>query len=422
MKELILRLSFKIVIMLFLFNACNKKIEPIPLIEIEKNINKFEPFRLSDLNCELEYIVLETTSEALLMDIRFLDLSSEYVVVTDRDNCLLFDRNGKFISKISSQGRGPGENIFFTQIKILNDKIFLPNVTLHEINIFNTKGKFLNTLKSPGRFSAIESINWMPLSDSSFLVQIPNDTGIEEHRIAHINFYGEIIKKYANTTFFNCSHEGCLINRRADFYTYNDNIYYKELLNDTIWQLKDDYLKPEYILNLGKFGFSFEHKALSYPVYLEKVHEGIFAKKVFGFQDYIIINLDFMQHYPFEFRESYFNPLVGDRIRNYDIIGMYNKLTEEFSLVAPSNSDDQIEPTGFENDFDGGINFMPRYAANDTLIVSWFEPYQLKMYVASESFKNSTPKYPEMKKELEKLAARLDENDNPVLMLVKLKE
>jgi hypothetical protein len=61
MKELILRLSFKIVIMLFLFNACNKKIEPIPLIEIEKNINKFEPFRLSDLNCELEYIVLETT-------------------------------------------------------------------------------------------------------------------------------------------------------------------------------------------------------------------------------------------------------------------------------------------------------------------------------------------------------------------------
>jgi hypothetical protein len=88
------------------------------------------------------------------MDIRFLDLSSEYVVVTDRDNCLLFDRNGKFISKISSQGRGPGENIFFTQIKILNDKIFLPNVTLHEINIFNTKGKFLNTLKSPGRFSA----------------------------------------------------------------------------------------------------------------------------------------------------------------------------------------------------------------------------------------------------------------------------
>ena len=65
---------------------------------------------------------------------------------------------------------------------------------------------------------------------------------------------------------------------------------------------------------------------------------------------------------------------------------------------------------------------MPMYAVNDTLIVSWFEPYQLKMYVASETFKNSTPKYPEKKKELEELAASIDENDNPVLMHVKLKE
>lgn len=259
------RFGIGIAYITFLIIACAEVEETgeITIIEVEKNIDNFQPFRLSDLDCEIEYVVLETTDEAMLMDIRFLDLSSGHIVVTDRDNCHLFDRGGKFISKIGSQGRGPGENIFFTQIKILNDKIFLPDVTLHVINIFNTKGKFINTVKSPGRFSAIESINWMPLSDSSFLVQIPNDTGVEEHRIAHINFHGEIIKEYANTTFFNCSHEGCLINRRADFYTHNDNIYYKELLNDTIWQLKDNYLKPEYILSLGKFGFSFKHKALS---------------------------------------------------------------------------------------------------------------------------------------------------------------
>ena len=49
-------------------------------------------------------------------------------------------------------------------------------------------------------------------------------------------------------------------------------------------------------------------------------------------------------------------------------------------------------------------------------------PFQLKAHLASEKFKNSTPLYPEKKKELEKLANRLNENDNPVLMLVKLKE
>ncbi len=48
--------------------------------------------------------------------------------------------------------------------------------------------------------------------------------------------------------------------------------------------------------------------------------------------------------------------------------------------------------------------------------------YQVKALIASEVFENSTPKYPEKKKQLEKLANSLNENDNPVLMLVKLKE
>ncbi|MCF6357444.1 MAG: hypothetical protein L3J54_06505 [Draconibacterium sp.] len=43
-------------------------------------------------------------------------------------------------------------------------------------------------------------------------------------------------------------------------------------------------------------------------------------------------------------------------------------------------------------------------------------------HVNSEAFKNSTPLYPEKKKALEKLANNLNENNNPVLMLVKLKE
>jgi hypothetical protein len=77
---------------------------------------------------------------------------------------------------------------------------------------------------------------------------------------------------------------------------------------------------------------------------------------------------------------------------------------------------------GFINDFDGGPNILPKTIKDDNTIVSWIEAYELKAYVASKAFKNSTPKYPEKKKELEELANNLNENDNPVLMLVKLKE
>jgi hypothetical protein len=54
-------------------------------------------------------------------------------------------------------------------------------------------------------------------------------------------------------------------------------------------------------------------------------------------------------------------------------------------------------------------------------MVYYTEAFELKSHVASDAHKNATPKYPEKKKELERLAGSLNENDNPVLMIVKLK-
>ena len=424
MRKLLCLILKILVTNIFLISCEENNDGTLQVIEIAGNIDNFKPFKLSDLDAELEYVVLKTTSNSMLLDIRFIDLSDDYVLVSDRDKCLLFDRNGNFISRIGKQGRGPGENSAFTQVKILNDKIFLPDGLTHTINVYNTEGEFINSIKSPGEFDVLISNDWMPKTDSSFLVNIPNHTGHEELRIAKINNNGEIIKKFANTTFFS-SHinRGCRHNRQSYFYIQESNLYFKNFLNDTIWQINDDHLDPVYVLNLGQHGFSFEHKTLDYLSYLKKLYEGIFIEKIFGGGDYLWLNIDFLTHYPLNFRRPYVHPAFGDeREENYKIIGLFNKKKDDFFLVAPSNIKEQLEPTGIENDIDGGINFMPRYAVNDKLIVSWFEAYQLKMYVASEAFKNSTPKFPEKKKELEELAASLDENDNPVLMLVKLKE
>jgi len=56
------------------------------------------------------------------------------------------------------------------------------------------------------------------------------------------------------------------------------------------------------------------------------------------------------------------------------------------------------------------------------VLISWVKAYELKQYIGSITFNNSTPIYSEKKKALEKLAKSLNENDNPLLMLVKLKE
>ncbi len=77
---------------------------------------------------------------------------------------------------------------------------------------------------------------------------------------------------------------------------------------------------------------------------------------------------------------------------------------------------------GLINDLDGGPNIWPKTIKDDNTIISWVDAFQLKAHVASETFKNSTPKYPEKKKLLEKLANSLKETDNPVLMMIRLKK
>ena len=76
---------------------------------------------------------------------------------------------------------------------------------------------------------------------------------------------------------------------------------------------------------------------------------------------------------------------------------------------------------GIINDLDGGVNILPLTIKDDNTIIGWVDAIKLKAHVASETFKKSSPKYPEKKKKLEKLATSLKETDNPVLVMVRLK-
>jgi hypothetical protein len=97
------------------------------------------------------------------------------------------------------------------------------------------------------------------------------------------------------------------------------------------------------------------------------------------------------------------------------ILGFIGSKKSDFrALIYPEK--------GLVNDLDGGPDIWPRTIKDDNTILSWIDAPKLKAYVASETFKDSKPKYPDKKEELEKLAESLQETDNPVLMMVRLKK
>jgi hypothetical protein len=411
---------FKVI--LLLLASCSKQSgQDFTIIDFESNVSNFKPVKLSELADVLEYIALETTPGLLLEEIKYLDISGDKIAVADKNVCLLFDSKGKFISQTGRYGNGPGEYTHISQIRIVNNSILIPDAGKDNIQFYNAEGEYLYSVKAPGEFSpSIHSRNFISDTDTTFFIRIPNRSGSEPYRIALFDKNGHVIQKYRNTSYFNRQKPVFgTSDVSAQFYKLKDKIYYKEMLNDTIWQIEDDNLRVGHVILMGKYGFSIKDKELPMPVWHKKLaDECIDVGYVFECNRYIYFMFNFLLQYPFTyFRKSN----IPSGKAPYEILGLYDKKEDNFFLVNPSYKEGQPEPTGIENDMDGGVNIMPRYIIKDTLMVSWVNAYELKIYVASNAFKNSTPKYPEKKKELEQLAGRLSENDNPVLMMVKLK-
>jgi hypothetical protein len=177
------------------------------------------------------------------------------------------------------------------------------------------------------------------------------------------------------------------------------SLYYWNHYNDTIFQITKDSTKCRYLFAKGDFRLKPQYYNIvesKPPPFLPKrfvqTHKYLFFNYFYGGEGYT----------------TFLDKSSGDFLRVNTINDVQKKR----------------EDPGITNDIDGGLGFLPFISFNengDTYLGAWCFAYQLKAHIASDAFKNSNPKYPEKKKALVKLANNLNENDNPVLMVIKLK-
>lgn len=79
------------------------------------------------------------------------------------------------------------------------------------------------------------------------------------------------------------------------------------------------------------------------------------------------------------------------------------------------------EPSGYINDWDSGPEFWPEGNVNDNAVYMTVSPLALKDMIEEEGFSDKNILYPEKKKAFVDMVKDLDENDNSVIMIVKLK-
>ena len=127
-------------------------------------------------------IPLETTDESIIGEINKLEIVHDtlYILDDDQDIIFLFDKTGKYITRIADIGRGPEEYLRIDDFHIDGDIIYVVAGGNQKVFCYDLQGKFLSS------FSTEFSANRIA-TDSNYIYVYYNFSHHENYNVATYN-------------------------------------------------------------------------------------------------------------------------------------------------------------------------------------------------------------------------------------------
>jgi hypothetical protein len=348
--------------------------------------------QLSDIVESVDYIPLETNDNCLLKTIspyHFI-VSENHILIKSQSTLYLFNRSGKFIAQIGRVGQGPGEylehHVFPLYMDEINQKIIIHTTYLNRLMYFDFKGKFIQSAP-------------VHLEDGGIKIWIYNHIlsmdGVQFQPDFTYKIYDSDFQPIVNRVRplrLNQSEVRTLFNMPVggpfSYYIFNDQIHTREsVLNDTLYMVdhKNFLFIPKYTLSVGKYAYSSDIIFGTNPQrFFDRSKGRICINSIFETKDFL-----FMRH-----NTSYC---------------YYNKKQEQiFSLNSSS---------GIPNDYSGGLDFWPMYQKNNELI-GFYDAYLFEENINKLKSKGTQKVIDQLKK----LDKEIDPEDNPIMVVVKLKQ
>jgi len=357
---------------------------------------------MSEIVEEISYIPLETKPDCLLGDVNpGLDppvFTDDYIFIQYGSILFQFDGNGKFIRKVNSEGQGPEECSVrcFTVDEKSRLVCLFDNFTL-STKIFDFDGNFHSSFKNPFLEEPSTNIPWrMDIDGRGNLVYIfANIRGDMEYKYVVTDKTGNFLYKCPNYDLYNNERRvSLMILNPSPLHSYDNFLYYDSRVNDTIFKINDDYsCSPAYIIKLpGRVTLE------------ENVKRGT------------------RELSSFDLSNRFFHESTRQDARS---IYIYNSVNGKFFLTLYDKQTGELTEninTTLRNDYDGGMDIdMIPYMQNENIFVFLFHPFEMKEKLTEEHFKEVKVAYPAKRDALKSMLDNLQDDDNPVLMIVKLK-
>ncbi len=370
------------------------------VVDYESILNNTSSVNLSEITDDIEYVRLETNESCLLHPRADYHFTDDYIFVDNSKYILQFDRKGKFIKQIGKPGRGPGEIGLIRIMSVLDNK--------KELVVQTNWARKLYYFSYDG-----DMIRSVPVEDVLNIKAIPGDRlvyfdncayGYEDYMFALLNLSGDTLDVVHNHYKWENKTGGVVTvsyHLFVPFYFYNDEILFKSMHNDTVYHVTGDSIKPEYLIDLGRYKLPQEYRA-------EVASSGLFEEFFKKSKDYRFCSV-------FEASGSLFiSSTEYQEEFQYNMI--YNRAEGAGKLLLDTNND----PGRIINDIDGGKDFWPSGTVNDSTVYMPVLPLDLINKDSRDELSRKHALNPQKKTEFSDMLDELNENDNPILMIVRL--
>ncbi len=385
----------------------------LPLIQIavtcsssHGNIFEIDPrnfvdnkITLSEIANDIKYIPLDNRFP---IGITYtLRITEEHIYLSIKEvGIIQFDRNGKFVRKIGSRGKGPGEfryGMSFT-VDDLTENVYVLDPGI--VKVYSPGGIFLRDILLK-EYAGGYGFGDLEIFNSLLFFPDYLSSGDSKYSWVFIDTLGHLVatKKNSVPPF----QSG--IETQGSTYKFENKLFYSNYFNDTIFSISSN-LKNSgaYLFAQGNHRWPRERIDIeSESIYRLFRHAGMFETNRF-----IVFVYAYLERYSY--------CLIDKKTKETFLANRYEETPGSNTKYKPC----------LINDLDGGMPLsgdIKYYSENEEeFITTLINPIDLKTYVASAEFKSIIPKYPDKKQELKMLANSLKETDNPILMMVRLKK
>lgn len=375
----IIQLSLATVLCALMLSCSENTETALPVYDLVE-LSDPETVLLSSLCDDIDYIPLET-GEEVLGNVRGIRYSEGRYAVQSGSSISVFDRDGKENYVIDKQGKGPDE--------YLNGRIFDYDGAKNEVLVYdsghdrilsyNEKGEIVREIKN---ISSVSAFNL--LDDGNLFISAFSPGGDSEFSQVIINPGGDTLARVENKFIFEPT-VMIVFSNECVTYSRGDRLFYHELMDDTIFCVDKNFeIYPHTVLNTGDLRFTVEKRA---NISMTGSTNGIFVSDLIETEDHF---------------------LVENRGRGH-------------LIVKDAGETIVLEDGALQNDLDGGMPFYPDLLVDDKYLVQLVDAFEFNLWMESDHFKNFSDN-PEKKDEFQALAGKLTENDNPVIVIARLKK